>query len=291
MRARLPDRADVVERDGVRVGFEIYGRREPALLLVPSSPITHSRCWKMIAPTLARRYTVATVDNRGSGRSDRPCAPDAWTPAVLAADLLAVLDAAGLDTAVLVAHCHAVPWILRVAVEHPERVAGLVAIAPELAVAPPHPHWAVGDHWADEVGAGSGWATFNRSFWRQDSGYRAWIEFFFGQQLPEPHSTKLYEDMVTWATRDTDLESMILQEESGGPAADEADAWCRGLHCPVLVLHGSEDLCQPVARGRRMAELTGGELVVLDGAGHLPHARDPVRLNLLIKQFVDRVGR
>ena len=51
------------------------------------------------------------------------------------------------------------------------------------------------------------------------------------------------------------------------------------MRCPVLVIHGTDDRCQPLARGRRVAELTGGELVVLDGAGHLPHARDPVRVD------------
>ncbi len=55
----------------------------------------------------------------------------------------------------------------------------------------------------------------------------------------------------------------------------------------MLVLHGSEDTCQPLERGRRFAELTGGRLVVLDGVGHLPHGRHPVLVNTLIKEFVD----
>ena len=45
----------------------------------------------------------------------------------------------------------------------------------------------------------------------------------------------------------------------------------------VLVIHGDDDRCQPLERGQRVAELTDGELVVLAGAGHLPHVRDPVR--------------
>ena len=51
------------------------------------------------------------------------------------------------------------------------------------------------------------------------------------------------------------------------------------MQCPVLVIHGTDDRCQPLERGARVAELTGGELVVLDGAGHLPHGRDPVKVN------------
>ena len=66
MRARLPDRDGVVERDGARVAFEAYGRGEPALLLVPASPISHARSWKGIAPSLARWFTVLTTDGRGT---------------------------------------------------------------------------------------------------------------------------------------------------------------------------------------------------------------------------------
>ena len=45
----------------------------------------------------------------------------------------------------------------------------------------------------------------------------------------------------------------------------------------------------PVARGERVAELTGGELVRLEGSGHAPHVRDPVRVNLLLRDFAARV--
>jgi predicted glycosyltransferase len=63
---------------------------------------------------------------------------------------------------------------------------------------------------------------------------------------------------------------------------------CRRVACPVLVIHGTDDRCQPLERGRRLSELTGGELVVLEGAGHLPHSRDPVKVNQLIIDFIEQ---
>ena len=211
MRARRPDREGGIERDGVRVAFETFGRGEPALLLVPASPITHARSWKGIAPSLARRFTLLTTDGRGTGRSDRPNARECYAPDEMTADLLAVLATAEIDRAVVVAHCHAVPWALRLAAEHPERVEGVVAIAPNVALAPPHTYSVEPDkRWADPLDAPAGWAMRNREFWRQDGGYRSWVEFFFDQQLPEPHSTKQYEDTVAWAL-DTDPEAMIAE--------------------------------------------------------------------------------
>src|SRR5262249_4662896 len=128
-----------------------------------------------------------------------------------------------------------------------------------------------------------------RLFWRQGGGSRQWIEFFFGQQLPEPHSTKQYDDGVGWAL-DTEAEAMIAEREGrSAPFGSEAEELCRRVRCPVLVVHGSDDRCQPVARGRRLAELTGGDLIVLDGAGHLPHGRDPVKVTRLITEFTNQI--
>jgi len=68
-----------------------------------------------------------------------------------------------------------------------------------------------------------------------------------------------------------------------------AEEICSRVRCPVLVLHGTDDRIRPAAGGERLAELTGGSLVLIEGAGHGPPARDPVRVNLLIKEFVDRL--
>jgi pimeloyl-ACP methyl ester carboxylesterase len=57
-----------------------------------------------------------------------------------------------------------------------------------------------------------------------------------------------------------------------------------------VVLHGSQDLISPSTRGQRLAELTGGDYVELSGSGHIPLARDPIRVNLLIRDFVRQLS-
>ena len=52
--ARAPDEQGIVERDGVRVYWELYGAGAPAILLLPSWSIVHSRMWKGQIPYLAR---------------------------------------------------------------------------------------------------------------------------------------------------------------------------------------------------------------------------------------------
>ena len=72
MRARYPDIEAFIERDGVKVGYEVYGSGEPAIVFTPMDAIIHSRGWKAQIPYLARSSKVLTIDPRGNGRSDRP---------------------------------------------------------------------------------------------------------------------------------------------------------------------------------------------------------------------------
>ena len=92
-RARYPDREGFVERDGVRVFYEVYGDGEPTILLLPTWSIMHSRFWKAQIPYLARRFRVITFDGRGNGKSDRPPEPEAYAEQEFADDALAVMDA------------------------------------------------------------------------------------------------------------------------------------------------------------------------------------------------------
>ena len=60
----------------------------------------------------------------------------------------------------------------------------------------------------------------------------------------------------------------------------------RRVRCPVLVIHGDDDrICLP-AEGVELAAETRGRLVTLEGSGHSPNARDPVRVNLLLREFL-----
>jgi hypothetical protein len=116
MRAREPDREGYVDRDGVKLHYEVFGDAEPTLVLVPSNPIVHSRQWKAQVPFRA-----------------------------------------------------------------PHR--------------PPHPRDEV--QFDQVLDSYDGWAKMNRHYWLRD--YPGFVEFFFSEMLPEPHSTKQLEDCVGWA--------------------------------------------------------------------------------------------
>src|SRR5712691_9669517 len=102
MRARYPDQEGFVERDEVKIFYEVFGKGDPGVLLLPTWSILHSRLWKAQVPYLARHCRVITFDGRGNGRSSRPASADAYSDGEFAADALAVMDATATRQAVLV---------------------------------------------------------------------------------------------------------------------------------------------------------------------------------------------
>ncbi len=286
MRAREPDDSGFVERDGVRIHWESFGEGDVTVLLAPTWSVIPSRFWKLQVPHLARRYRVITFDGRGTGLSDAPAGAEAYTHLEFADDLGAVLDATGVERAVLVGLSCGATWTIQYAADHPDRVSGVVSIGPAVPLTPGHDERHV--HAFDEpLDTDSGWAKYNTHYWQRD--YRGFLEFFFAQMFHEPHSTKQIDDCVGWGL---EVPVSVLIDATRGLKACGAErfaAVCRRVTVPVLVIHGDEDRIRPHASGAALAELTSGELVTIAGGGHGPQARDPVLVNRLVERFVDRV--
>ena len=101
----------------------------------------------------------------------------------------------------------------------------------------------------------------------------------------EPHSTKPIEDCVGWGL-ETTPETLVLATLGREPRRGAGARAVRRVACPVLVIQGTEDGITGPGRGDALAEAIGGELVALEGSGHVPHVRDPVKVNHLLRDFV-----
>ena len=286
MRAREPDvTGTATSSDGVRIVYETFGSGDPTLVLMPSTPIVHSRQWKGQVPYLSRSVRVVTYDGRGNGRSDRPTDVLSYAGDHTMEDTRAVMDATATERAVLVGLCGDAVWpAIQFAARWPDRVLGVVAFAIGVPLlTPPHP-WRVQYGFHDELETDEGWAKLNEHYFRRD--YPGFARFFFGELTSEPHSTKVLEDIVGWSL-DGSVDAMVADNSVESTWTRETvEAVCRDVRCPVLIVHGTIDHCQPVARAHRLAELTGARLVIVDGADHLIPGRHPVLANLLIRDFV-----
>ena len=289
--ARLPDETGTVERDGIRIYWESFGSGGQAILLMPTWSIIHSRNWKFQIGYLARHFRVVTFDGRGNGLSDRPGDPSAYHHREFVADAVAVLDAAGVEKACVVGMSMGGLRALLFAAAHPERTDSVFAIGSSVPLLTPGPEARAVFGFDDELDDYEGWAKFNRNYWLRDQ--RGFLEFFFGNVFPEPHSTKQIEDCVAWGL-DTPAETLVLTAvgaDSGLADVAAVEELLRSIDCPAVVVHGSDDLIIPFDRSERVTELLpAGELVRLDGAGHGPHGRDPVLVNLMIRELAQRTA-
>jgi len=281
-RAVYPDTTGYVERDGVNIFYEVYGSGEPTILFVPPWAIVHSRCWKMQIPYFARHSRVVAFDPRGNGKSDRPLDRELYNEYEYAADTLAVLDATDTASAVVVTLSLGAQRSLILAAEHPERVQGIVFIGPSVPLAPAHEYRDL--PFDEPLDTDKGWAKYNEHYWRRD--YASFVDFFISQCVTEPHSTKQIEDGVGWGL-ETTPETLIATQLGEGLDEGEARELAARLRCPVLVIHGEADAITPHRRGVELAKATAGELVTIQGGGHFPHARDPVKVNLLVRDFIE----
>jgi pimeloyl-ACP methyl ester carboxylesterase len=283
MRARYPDVQGEIERDGVRVGYDVYGDpSRPSLVLFTSWAIVHMRQWKFQVPFLSRHFRVITVEGRGNGRADRPDREEAYADRAYVDDALAVMDAEGVDRAVLAGLSMGARHALQFAAWYPERAAGVVALG-ALFPASYMPGFDVART------SYEGWEKYNRHFWEAD--FPSWVEFFMSQVFTEPHSLKHREDGVSWGLGTDGVTLALTQNEKALPTVAEAEATCRRIRCPVLVVHGDEDEITPFAVGADIARWTGGRLVTVAGGGHAPPLREPVLTNRLIADFVRSVER
>jgi pimeloyl-ACP methyl ester carboxylesterase/predicted glycosyltransferase len=282
-RALYPHTEGTIERDRVQVHYEVYGEGERTVLLLPTWSIVHSRFWKLQIPYLAHHFRVVTFDGRGNGRSDRPRGAEAYATTEFAADALAILDATGTGSAALVGMSCGALWGTILAAEHPERVERIAYISPAVPLAPEHPARAA-TSFEDGMDTDEDWAKYNRHYWLRD--YPGFLEFFFARAYSEPHCTKAVEDCVGWAL-ETAPETLIDTVRGLRLPREESFAeTCARVRCPTLVMHGDEDRIRPHAQGEALARVTGGEFVTLRGCGHMPLARDPVKLNLLLGEFL-----
>lgn len=88
---------ELVTDDGCRIAFDVSGPAAGSGLVLLHALGLDRTLWDDLTPTLARSHRVVRLDFRGHGRSETPAA--AWTVDRLGRDVIAVMDAAGLERA------------------------------------------------------------------------------------------------------------------------------------------------------------------------------------------------
>lgn len=120
-----PTRVTVRTRDGRALAAVEYGSGRQLVVFEAGLGVS-GREWGLVAPAVGEHATAVVYDRAGYGGSES--GPEPRDVRHLAADLADLLDHFGSQPAILVGHSLGGPIIRRYAMEHPERVAGLVLV-------------------------------------------------------------------------------------------------------------------------------------------------------------------
>jgi len=249
--------AGIADHDGVWLAWHEYGEGDPILMIMGF--MGSGRAWYRLLPHLAGPSSpsprrAVTMDNRGTGESDRPLG--LWTMDDLAGDALAVMDAAGLESAHVVGASMGGMIAQHLALDHPERVRSLT-------LACTHPGGQPG---------GLPWRMLASLALRP----------LFGPERTFPLvAPLLYSERTRTRHRDRLAEDLYMRFQDSTPAGTapaqaaaifghDTRARLRELSMPVLVVHGAEDALVPPSAAEELARLIpDARLEIIPRCGHI----------------------
>lgn len=268
----------LLDADGGTIAYEITGTGPLVVLAHGMGDSRHS--YRFVVPQLvAAGYRVANVDIRGSGESSTGW--PGYERADIARNLVAVIRHLG-GPAVLVGHSISGGAATIAAATAPDAISGIVELAPFTR-----------KQGIDLVGLLQNKrhraATLQLARVMASGSLKGWLAYLDIAIPAKP---------ADWAEERSRIATMLRQPERmavlramSRTSPTDAGALLGDVRCPVLVIEGSADpdWADPRAEGERvLADLPEGlgELAVIDGAGHYPHAETPDAVVALLLPFL-----
>jgi len=259
------------ESDGLRIAYAVLGEGGCDMVVAPGI-ISHLNITSHMPPfrdsveALNRFARVLVFDKRGQGLSD-PCV-NVPNLDERVHDIEAVMDAAGMQRAVLYGISEGGPMCLKFARDYPERVLGLVLLG-------------------------------TTARWVQDEDFPMGIERRVVDSMPEAWGTGVMRDIFfpSFTREQMDdktyqgFERLIASRQSVRQLVDymmqtDVRSLLPDIHCPVLVIHFGGDMAIPVRLGRALAAaLPNARFLEVAGVDHADLSQSPEAIEA-IRDFV-----
>jgi 3-oxoadipate enol-lactonase len=263
-----------VAADGARIHFEVHGRVDGSPVVMIQGLGVDARGWALQRPRFTRRHRCLLVDNRGVGRSDAIGGP--YDLEVMAADVVACMDAAGIERAHVMGASMGGVIAQIIAVRYPERVQSLVLAC----TACRHHEWRreLLREWAQDVGrSGMGGLVSGDGL--------VWL---IGPRLHRRFG--MFINILGKLVLQTRPAAFVAQVEAILAMSDEMRDELHAIHVPTLVVTGTQDSLTPVGDAEELAELIADvRLVLISGAAHGVMAEAPNAFNDVVLGFLDEV--
>jgi len=258
--------------DGTRIHYEVTGRigRTPVLMIQGLG--ASKNAWNLQRIAMATRFRIISFDNRGAGRSDKPTEP--FTLEQMADDAIAVLDAAGIETAHVVGASMGGVISQIVAVKYPQRVRSLTLVC---TACRNHP-------WRQELL--QSWAKTAEEKGMIEVGKEA------AQWVMSPRSFRRLVPAFTWMGPLAALRprhSFVSQIHAILDTREDLVDQLSTITAPTMVIVGNQDILTPRGDSEEIAErIPNAELVVISGAAHGVMMEHSSTFNKIVIEFLQR---
>ena len=258
--------------DGTRIHYEVTGRVGKTPVLMIQGLGASKNAWNLQRIAMATRFRIISFDNRGAGRSDKPTEP--FTLEQMADDAIAVLDAAGIETAHVVGASMGGVISQIVAVKHPQRVRSLTLVC---TACRNHP-------WRQELL--QSWAKTAEEKGMIEVGKEA------AQWVMSPRSFRRLVPAFTWMGPLAALRprhSFVSQIHAILDTREDLVDQLSTITAPTMVIVGNQDILTPRGDSEEIAErIPNAELVVISGAAHGLMMEHSSTFNKILIEFLQR---
>lgn len=281
--------------DGVELWYRVAGMNSgPPVLFLHGGPGEGSQAMQALGgPALEKRVRMIYLDQRGSGRSERPKDDKFYSLALLESDVDVIRQELGAEKIVLLAHSAGTAIALDYAADHPEHVAGVIltGAVPDIPAASDglcHLIEAAYPKLYPKAVAAADPGQLCDPFAFADSNTRE--AFFEKNMFPDPH----VRERVNWLDH---LPGIANSGVLGGALFRQGLQRYRfarpeRISMPLLFLPGSRDVHTAIVPQQALArKVRDGQVVMVLGAGHFAFADQPERFASEIAKFVGRLGR
>jgi pimeloyl-ACP methyl ester carboxylesterase len=248
-----------------------YEANGELVLMLPGMGALRSE-YRYLAPRLSEAgYHAVTVDLRGQGESSVPW--ERYDVPSVGGDILALIDHLNAGPAHVIGTSFAPAPIVWAAAESPDRIRSLVLISPFVRPAKINP-----------IKLGLLWLMMNGP-WR----VQMWAMYYstlFPSRKPadfQEYLTQLRENLAERGRFDA-------VKRLGGSSRRPSAERMKRVKAPALVIMGTKDPDFPdaAAEGRTVADRVGGELALIEGAGHYPQTEMPEKTTPIVIDFLKR---
>jgi pimeloyl-ACP methyl ester carboxylesterase len=269
-RGRRAVAARVAHNGSVAIAYDVRGQGPP-LVLIQGLGVGRWG-WEPVTDRLARRFRVITIDNRGIGASDAP--RGSYSTRVMAEDVVAVLDDAGVRSAGVVGTSLGGMVAQELALAHPERVGRLVLVAtiPGGRLTAPMPL---------KTAYLLTWAPLMRS----EQRLRGFVEHNLGPGTLRRRA-KVVRRLMALKRAHPQSEQAWRAQATAGVLFDPLGRQ-RRITQPTLILQGTADQVVNPVNAELLADLIpDARLRYVEGAGHLVCWDEPRRFVRLVTGFL-----